>query len=143
MGARKRGRPPGVRPSREDLDILDQVYVWMTWPQNDTKSFDELVYWAAAFRSPREAHRTTLPNRLKRLHAVVAADPAKFDFPEWVSRLRIKGRRVIKPKESGAYRAKMRRGVRKLLAELERARKEVGLERTLEDLKSQTRSPTD
>jgi hypothetical protein len=106
----------------------------MTWPQNRTKSFDELVGWAAAFRPHPAADRTTLPNRLKRLHAAVAAAPAKFDFPEWMSRLPITGRRATKPKQSGAYHAKIRRAVLNL---------EVQADRALKDLKSQTRSPDD
>jgi hypothetical protein len=130
LEARKRGRPLGIRPRSGDLDILWQVYLWMTWPQTRTKSFDELVRWAAAFRPRPAADRTTLPNRLKRLHAAVATTPAKFDFPEWVSRLPISGRRVTKRKQSGASRARIRRTVRDLLVEVEQVR---------EDLKSQTR----
>jgi hypothetical protein len=133
LEARKRGRPAGVRPRPGDLDILWQVYVWMTWPQNRTKSFDQLVHEARDFAIARlypAADRTTLSNRLKRLHAAVAADPANFGFPEWVSRLPITGRRVTKPKQSGASRARIRRTVRDLLAEVERVR---------QDLKSQTR----
>jgi hypothetical protein len=124
LEARKRGRPPGVRLRPGDLDILWQVYVWMTWPQNNTKSFDHLVYWAVAFRPHPAADRTTLPNRLKRLHAAVATDPAKFGFPEWVSRLPITGRRVTKPKQSGASRARIRRGVSVLCAAVERIRRD-------------------
>jgi hypothetical protein len=99
MQVRKRGRPPGVRSSSDDLAILEQAYVWMTWPQNETKSFDELVrsaataHWLAVGYYPRVA-RTTIENRLKRLHEEVAADPAKFGFPKRVSHLPIKGRRV-------------------------------------------------
>lgn len=111
--------------------------MWMTWPQNRTKSFDELVHEArdcAVARSYPAADRTTLPNRLKRLHAAVAADPAKFCYPEWVSLLPITGRRVTKLRKSGASRARIRRGVRDLMAALEQVRK---------DLKSQTRPVED
>jgi hypothetical protein len=109
----------------------------MTWPQNRTKSFDRLVREARDFAiacSYPAADRTTLPNRLKRLHAAVAADPAKFGFPEWVSQLNINARRITKPKRSGSYRARIRRGVRKLEAAFDRAR---------QDLKSQTRPLND
>jgi hypothetical protein len=105
----------------------------MTWPQNGTKSFDQLVRWAAMTRSHRAADRTTLPNRLKRLHAAVAAAPAKFGFPKWVSRLHIKGRRVNQQKQSGAAGARIRRWVRDLEAEVERLRRA--------ELISQTRPP--
>ena len=138
--AKKRGRRPGIRPSSDDLDVLWQVHVWMTWRQYRTRSFDQLVHWAEMARwsmtgrGPRPADRTVLPNRLKRLHLIVAADPAKYGFPGWVSRLPIKGRRVSKPKRSGASGARMHRAVRKLEAEAERAR---------EELKSQTRPSED
>jgi hypothetical protein len=29
---KRRGRPSGPRPRPDDLDILLQVHVWMTWP---------------------------------------------------------------------------------------------------------------
>ena len=111
LKVRKRGRPPGPRPSSNDLEILWQVHLWMTWPQYDARSFDELVRWAAlvhyavaGWLQPA-ADRTTLPNRLKRLHAAIAGAPKKFGFPKWVARLPIKRRRVKKkPKESGAAR---------------------------------------
>jgi hypothetical protein len=68
----------------------------MTWPQYDARSFDELVRWAAlvhyavaGWLQPA-ADRTTLPNRLKRLHAAIAGAPKKFGFPKWVARLPIK-----------------------------------------------------
>lgn len=122
---RKRGRPPGIKPRADDLEILWQVYVWMTWPQYRMRSFDQLVRWAAMIRPVRAADRTTLPNRLKRLHAVVAKTPAKFDFPKWVSRLPVKGRRVPQPKQSGAQGASIRRGARALQAEAERIGREL------------------
>jgi hypothetical protein len=137
---KKRGRPPGVRPRPGDLDILLQVHIWLTWPQNKTKSFDHLVYWASVVHwasrgySPPAADRTTLPKRLKRLHAAVAANPTKFGFLKWVSQLNIKQRRIAQPKQSGAAGAAIRRAVRAL---------EVDLERTRDELKSQTRPPED
>ena len=134
MKARKRGRPAGIRPHPEDLDILWQVHIWMTWPQYRTRSFDQLVHWAAMSRFPRAADRTTLPNRLKRLHAAVAAAPTKFGFPRWVSRLPIKGRRVKTPKLSGAQGARIREGASALAAEAERVGK---------DFLSQTRPQKD
>jgi hypothetical protein len=135
--------PRVLRPTPSDLDILWQVYVWMTWPQYETRSFDQLVHWAEVARwsmtgrPPLHADRTALPNRLKRLHAAVAAAPAKFGFPEWVSRLPIEGRRVNKPKpkQSGAQGRRMRRVVDDLHAEAERAREELKT--------SQTRPPND
>ena len=134
MIAKKRGRPRGIKPRSDDLDILWQVYVWMTWPQYRTRSFDQLARWAAMIRPSRAADRTTLPNRLKRLHAAVAAAPAQFGFPNWVSRLPIKGRRVPQPKQSGAQGAFIRRAARDLQVEAER----IGRE-----LKSQTRPSED
>jgi hypothetical protein len=99
----------------------------MTWPQYDTRSFDELVRWAAlvhyavAGRPQPAADRTTLPNRLKRLHAAMAGAPKKFGFPKWVARLPIKRRRVKKkPKESCAARASTLKAVRALTAEADR-----------------------
>jgi hypothetical protein len=130
---KRRGRPPGPRPRPDDLEILWQVYVWMTWPQYATRSFDELARWAAMIRpEQRAADRTTLPNRLKRLHTAVAAAPARYGFPPWVSRLQVKGRRVKRPKMSGAEGAKIRAGVRALMDEASRAAREF---------KSQTRLP--
>ena len=85
-------------------------------------------------RPARAADRATLPNRLKRLHAAVAAAPAQFGFPNWVSRLPIKGRRVPQPKQSGAQGAFIRRAARDLQVEAER----IGRE-----LKSQTRPSED
>ena len=105
----------------------------MTWPQNRTRSFDQLARWAAMSRPVPAADRTTLPKRLKRLHAAVAAAPAKFGFPKWVSRLPVKGRRIPQPKLSGAKGAFIRRAARNLQVEAER----IG-----QELKSQTR-PTD
>jgi hypothetical protein len=134
LATRKRGRPPGIRPNSDDLDVLWQVYVWMTWPQNRTRSFDQLVRWAAMSRPKRAADRTTLPSRLKRrLHAAVAAAPAEFGFPKWVSRLPVKGRRIPQQKLSGAKGKFIRRAARNLQVEAER----IG-----QELKSQTR-PTD
>jgi hypothetical protein len=130
LQTKRRGRPQGIKASREDLDILWQVYVWMTWPQNRTKSFDQLVRWADIHRPARAADRTTLPNRLKRLHRAIVADPAHFGFPQWVAELPFTLRRVTQPKLSGAQRRRMRRAVCSLNAEAARA---------LEDLKSQTR----
>ncbi|WP_426424123.1 hypothetical protein [Bradyrhizobium genosp. A] len=131
--AKKRGRPLGVKPYPEDFEILWQVYIWMTWPQYRTKSFDELVHWAEMIRpSQRAGDRTTLPNRLKRLHAAVAASPTKYGFPKWVSRLSIKGRRAKKPKVSGAQGAAIREGARALADEADRLAREFI---------SQTRSP--
>jgi hypothetical protein len=123
--AKRRGRPPGVRPYPEDLEILWRVYIWMTWPQYRTRSFDELVHWAEMIRpSQRAADRTALPNRLKRLHTAIAAAPAKYGFPKWVSRLSIKGRRVKKPKLSGAQAAAIREGARALADEADRLSRE-------------------
>jgi hypothetical protein len=68
-------------------------------------------------RPVRAADRTTLPNRLKRLHAVVAAAPAKFGFPSWVSRLPVKGRRISQKKLSGAKGRFIRRAARDLQIE--------------------------
>jgi hypothetical protein len=106
----------------------------MTWPQYRMRSFDQLVHWAAMSRLPKAADRTTLPNRLKRLHAAVAAAPARFGFPRWVSRLPIKGRRVKTPKLSGAQGARIRAGARALALEAERVGK---------DFVSQTRPKQD
>jgi hypothetical protein len=131
---RKRGRPPGIKPRSDDLDILWQVYIWMTWPQYRTRSFDQLARWAAMSRQAPAADRTTQPNRLKRLHAAVTVAPAEFGFPNWVSRLPVKGRRVPQPKRSGAKGAFIRRAARDLQAEAER----IGRE-----LKSQTRPSKD
>jgi hypothetical protein len=131
---KKRGRPPGINPRSYDLDILLQVYIWMTWPQYRTRSFDQLVRWAAMSRPARAADRTALPNRLKRLHAAVPEAPFKFGLPNWVSRLPVKGRRVPQPKLSGAKGAFIRRAARDLQAEAER----IGRE-----LKSQTRPSKD
>lgn len=102
LKASKRGRPAGIKPSGRDLEILWQVHIWMTWARYRTRSFDQLVRWACMIRPIPAADRTTLPNRLKRLHAAVAAHPQKFGFPRWVSRLSVKGRRVKTPKRSGA-----------------------------------------
>ena len=122
---KRRGRPSGPRPRPDDLDILWQVHVWMTWPQYATRSFDELARWAAMIRpEERAADRTTLPNRLKRLHAAVAAAPARYGFPPWVSRLAIKDRRVNKPKMSGAEGASIRAGARALAEEADRLYRE-------------------
>jgi hypothetical protein len=128
--ARKRGRPLSVGLSRYDKEVLGLVYMWMTWEQNYTKSFDQLVHDARdaiacsnACLYP-QADRKTLPNRLKRLHAKVAAGPVKYGFPEWVTRLPITGRRVVRPKQSGASYARRRRAVRDLMAEVERVRKD-------------------
>jgi hypothetical protein len=105
--------------------------MFMTWPQNYTKSFDQLVHDArdviacsSACLCPR-ADRKTLPNRLKRLHAKVAADPAKFGFPESVSRLTIKGRRITKPKQSGSSYARKRQTFRDFMAALDQVRKDL------------------
>jgi len=68
----------------------------------------------------RAADRTALPNRLKRLHAAVIAVPAKYGFPKWVSRLPIKGRRIKKPKLSGAQGADIREAARVLADEADR-----------------------
>jgi hypothetical protein len=68
MQARKRGRPPGVRSSPDDLDILRQVYIWMNWPQYRMRSFDllvhyaEMAHWSTTGGRPRAADRTALPN---------------------------------------------------------------------------------
>ena len=104
----------------------------MTWPQYRTRSFDELAHWAEMIRpSQRAADRTALPNRLKRLHAAVAAAPTKYGFPKWVSRLSVKGRRLRKkPKLSGAQGANIRKAVRALEEEAHRVASEF---------KSQTR----
>ena len=96
----------------------------MTWPQYRTRSFDQLVHWAAMSRLPKAADRTILPNRLKRLHAAVAMAPTKFGFPRWVSRLPIKGRRVKTRKRSGAQGARIREGARALAVEAERVSKD-------------------
>jgi hypothetical protein len=97
----------------------------MTWPQYRTRSFDELVHWAEMIRpSQRAADRTALPNRLKRLHTAIAAAPAKYGFPKWVSRLSIKGRRVKKPKLSGAQAAAIREGACALADEADRLSRE-------------------
>lgn len=125
MVKRKRGRPPGIKPSTYDLEILWQVYVWLTWPQYRTRSFDQLVRWAAMIRPPRAADRTTLPNRLKRLHAAVTKAPGKFGFPKWVARLPVKGRRVPQSKKSGALGASIRRAARELEVEAERIGREL------------------
>ena len=132
--AKKLERPRGIKPRSDDLDILWQVYIWMTWPQYRTRSFDQLARWAAMIRPSRAADRTTLPKRLKRLHAAVAAAPAEFGFPNWISRLPVKGRRVPQPKRSGAHGAFIRRAARDLQVEAER----IGRE-----LKSQTRLSED
>jgi hypothetical protein len=122
LKASKRGRPAGIKPSEQDLEILWQVHIWMTWPQYRTRSFDQLVRWAGMIRPMPAAHRTTLPNQLKRLHAAIAAHPKKFGFPRWVSRLPVRGRRVKTPKQSGAAGAGIRKGVRALVREAEAAR---------------------
>lgn len=90
-----------------------------------TRSFDELVHWAEMIRpSQRAGDRTTLPNRLKRLHVAVAVSPGKYGFPKWVSRLPMKGRRVTKPKLSGAKAASIREGARVLADEVDRHSRE-------------------
>jgi hypothetical protein len=123
--AKKRGRPPGIRPLPDDLEILWQVYIWMTWPQYRKRSFDELAHWAEMIRPrQRAADRTALPNRLKRLHAAVVAAPAKYGFPKWVSRLPVKGRRIKKPKLSGAQGADIREEARALADEADRLARE-------------------
>lgn len=138
---KKRGRPPGPRPSSDDLEILWQGHIWMTWPQYSARSFDELVRWAAlvhyavAGKPQPAADRTALPNRLKRLHTAIAAAPKKFGFPKWIARLPTTGRRVKrKPKESGAARANISKAVRALTVEADRYAAE---------LKSQTRPRED
>ena len=76
-------------------------------------------------RPPRAADRTTLPNRLKRLHAAVTKAPGKFGFPKWVARLPVKGRRVPQSKKSGALGASIRRAARELEVEAERIGREL------------------
>ena len=53
MITKKHGRPRGIKPRSDDLDILWQVYIWMTWPQYRTRSFDQLARWAAMIRPAR------------------------------------------------------------------------------------------
>jgi hypothetical protein len=139
LKAKKRGRPAGIKPAKDDLEILWQVHIWMTWPQYRNRSFDQLVRWAGMIRPMPAADRTTLPNRLKRLHAAVAAHPQKFGFPHWVSRLPVKGRRVKAPKQSGASGAGIRKAVRALDAEV-RALREAS---AAQDFISQTRPRDD